>query len=141
MLNIHINNRALRRTQPREYIIRFVFGGLVTAFAGIISMWKGPVMGGLFLAFPAILPATATLIEKHEIQRKHRAGLHGTVRGRTIASIDAAGAALGAIGLAAFGLITWRLLPHFSSIVVLTLAAIVWFAVTFALWWLRKKLL
>jgi hypothetical protein len=30
----------------------------------------GPRVGGLFLAFPAIFPASATLVEKHEKQKK-----------------------------------------------------------------------
>jgi hypothetical protein len=34
-----------------------------------------PVVGGLFLAFPAIFPASATLIEKHVRERKEKAGL------------------------------------------------------------------
>jgi hypothetical protein len=37
----------------------------------------GPAVVGLFLAFPAIFPASATLIEKHERQRKQRQGLTG----------------------------------------------------------------
>jgi hypothetical protein len=32
---------------------------------GLIAARFGPVVGGLFLAFPAIFPASATLIEKH----------------------------------------------------------------------------
>ena len=35
----------------------------------------GPGIGGLFLAFPAIFPASATLVEKHEKQKKNRAGI------------------------------------------------------------------
>ena len=42
----------------------------------------GPGIGGLFLAFPAIFPASATLIEKHEEQRKQVRGLQGTRRAR-----------------------------------------------------------
>lgn len=140
LLNIQVDARAVRRTRPHEYLLRFVFGGLITAIAGLIAMWKGPVLAGLFLAFPAILPAQATLIEKHEIQRKHRAGLHGTMRGRTIASIDAIGASMGSLGLIAFGAITWKMLPHFPAWLVLAVASIAWFSVAFTAWWLRKKL-
>ena len=140
LLNIQVDTHALRRTQLHEYLLRFVFGGLITVMAGVIAVWKGPVLAGLFLAFPAILPAQATLIEKHETQRKHRAGLHGTVRGRTIASVDAVGASIGSLGLIAFGAIVWQMLPRFPAWTVLALAAIGWFAVAFAAWWLRKKL-
>ena len=47
-----------------------VLGGVMTVVAGLIAARFGPVIGGLFLAFPAIFPATATLIEKHVLERK-----------------------------------------------------------------------
>ncbi len=53
-----------------DYAIRFLFGGLITVAAGIIAKRFGPGIGGLFLAFPAIFPASATLIEKHEKEKK-----------------------------------------------------------------------
>lgn len=139
-MQIHVDFSAARRTTWGDYAIRFLFGGLITALTGIIARHYGPSIAGLFLAFPAICPATATLIEKHEKQRKHRTGLHGTVRGRMIASVDIAGAAMGSIGLAAFGAVTWLALRHLSSWLVLLLAALAWFAVSFAMWWLRKLL-
>ena len=87
------------------------FGGLITAIAGMIAHKFGPGVGGLLLAFPAILPASATLIEKHEKQRKQSAGFDGTKRGRKAAGVDAAGAAMGSIGLFVFALLVW----HFIS--------------------------
>jgi hypothetical protein len=36
----------------------------MTAIPGWIASKYGPVVGGLFLAFPAIFPASATLVEK-----------------------------------------------------------------------------
>jgi hypothetical protein len=36
-------------------------GGLVTVITGIVAKNWGPVIGGLFLAFPAIFPASATI--------------------------------------------------------------------------------
>jgi hypothetical protein len=139
-MNIGIDLHGLRRNHWNDYAVRFLFGGLITVLAGLIAQRYGPAMGGLFLAFPAILPASATLIEKHEIQRKHRAGLHGTARGRAIASVDAAGASLGSIGLIAFGLLGWQLLPNLPAWLALAIAAVAWFAVSFAAWWLRKRL-
>jgi hypothetical protein len=56
---------------------RFVFGGLITVATGIIAKKFGPGMGGLFLAFPAIFPASATLVEKHEKEEKQQAGMEG----------------------------------------------------------------
>ena len=60
-----------------EYLIRFVFGGagLVCVAAGLIAKKFGPGVGGLFLAFPAIFPAGASLVESHE--RKKTQGPHG----------------------------------------------------------------
>jgi hypothetical protein len=43
------------------------------------------------LAFPSIFPASATLIEKHEKEKKEKKGLQETQRGRKAVSIDAAG--------------------------------------------------
>lgn len=63
----------LRRTQPHEYAVRFLFGGLITMVAGLIAHHFGPSAGGLFLAFPAIFPASATLVERHEIEKKRKA--------------------------------------------------------------------
>jgi len=139
-MNIGVDAHALRTNHWNDYAIRFLFGGLITVFTGLLAQWYGPVVAGLFLAFPAILPASTTLIEKHEIQRKHRCGLHGTARGRTLAGVDAAGASMGSIGLVAFGLLAWKLLPHISAFLVLAFAAVAWFAISFAVWRMRKLL-
>jgi hypothetical protein len=79
----------------------------MTVVAGLIAARFGPVIGGLFLAFPAIFPASATLIEKHVRERKEKAGLPGARRGKEAAALDAAGAVLGSFGLAAFGVVIW----------------------------------
>ncbi len=119
--------------------MRFVLGGLITAVAGIIAKEFGPVMGGLFLAFPAIFPASASLIEKHEKQRKEEKGLHGAKRGRQAASVDAAGSAIGSIGLLLFAWVVWRFLPQHNAVLVIALATIVWFLVAVAGWQIRKR--
>jgi hypothetical protein len=62
---IQFKPSALRQTRWYEYLIRFGLGGAMTVVAGLIAARFGPVIGGLFLAFPAIFPASATLIEKH----------------------------------------------------------------------------
>lgn len=139
-MKIEADLSALKTVKPHEYAVRFLLGGLVTAVAGLIAKHYGPILGGLFLAFPAIFPASATLIEKHEKQKKQKAGLDGTRRGREAAAVDAAGASLGAIGLAAFALIVWQYLPSHSAWVVLSLGAAVWLALSTLLWALRKRL-
>jgi len=130
---------ALKQTRWYEYLVRLVFGGLITAGAGLIAKKFGPTIGGLFLAFPAIFPASATLIESHEEEKKEELGLHGTIRGREAVSVDAMGAAIGGIGLAAFALITTFLLPKHSTPLALVLATIAWFLVSVALWSIRKR--
>jgi hypothetical protein len=88
-VKVKFDTSSLGLSKWYEYVIRFVFGGTITALTGIIARRYGPEIGGLFLAFPAILPAAASLIEKHEKEKKERAGLHGTMRGRVAAGIDA----------------------------------------------------
>jgi hypothetical protein len=107
-MQVKIDPSALKQTRWYEFGVRFLFGGLITAGAGIVAKEFGPGMGGLFLAFPAIFPAGATLIEKHEKQKNERAGLHGTARGRKAAAIAAAGASIGCIGLFIFALVVKR---------------------------------
>ena len=120
-------------------MVRFVFGGLITAIAGLIAQKYGAGVGGLFLAFPAIFPAGATLIEKHETEKKQEHGLHGTERGREAASVDAAGAAMGTIGLLVFALLVWRFLPSHTHWLVLAAATLVWLVVSVFVWQLRKR--
>lgn len=139
-MNIQVNISALRQSNFFQLGIRFVCGGLITAGTGIIAQKYGPGIAGLFLAFPAILPASATLIEKHERERKERAGLHGSVRARTAVSADAAGAAMGSIGLLAFAALITVLIPSHRPWAVILLATIAWMAVSFLVWLLRKKI-
>ena len=107
-MNVKVNFAALKQTKWPEYVIRFVFGGLVTVATGIIAKRFGPGLGGLFLAFPAIFPASATLVEKYESEKKQRMGMEGSIRGRNAASLEARGAAMGATGLIAFAIIVWQ---------------------------------
>jgi hypothetical protein len=105
---LKVNLSSLRETKPHEYVIRFLFGGACTVLAGLIAKRFRPAIGGLFLAFPAIFPAGVSLIENHGKKRKAEPGYDGTGRGRLAASVDAAGASLGCIGLMAFAIILWR---------------------------------
>jgi Protein of unknown function (DUF3147) len=71
----------------------------------------GPKFGGLFLAFPAVLPATLTLIEKKQ--------------GTTKAWADASGGVLGAVGLAAFAF-TALMVLRTNPLIALLLALVAW---------------
>ena len=107
--------------------------------AMILAKRFGPAVGGLFLAFPAIFPASATLIEKHEARKKRAAGILSTVRGRQAAALDAAGAVLGSIGLAGFALIIWRMLSEYGTGFALLIATLTWLALAMASWTVWKK--
>src|SRR5438309_11211864 len=97
-MQIKFDPSALGKTKWHEYPIRFILGGSITAVAGFIAKKFGPGIGGLVLALAAIFPAVATLIEKHEKQRKAEQGLQGTKRARYDASTDAAGSSIGSMG-------------------------------------------
>src|ERR1700748_2029952 len=104
---VRIKLSALKQGHWHEYVVRFALGGLATIMAGIVADIWGPEVGGLFLAFPAIFCASATLIEKHEREEKEKKGLEGRNRGKNAAALDAAGAGLGSAALAAFGAVLW----------------------------------
>jgi hypothetical protein len=138
-MRIGLDISSIEASRWSDYGLRFLFGGIVTAVTGWIATRYGPVVAGVFLAFPAIFPAGATLIEKHEKQKKAKAGLDGRQRGRAVASIDAAGAATGTLGLIAFALLVWRFLPSHSSLLILAAAAVAWLAISMLAWWMRKR--
>ena len=139
-MKIAIDISSLSESRSREWAVRFLFGGAITAAAGLITAKWGPSVGGLFLAFPAIFPASATLVEKHERERKEKLGLHGYRRGRDAVGAEAAGAAMGSIGLAVFGMTVWMLLPRSSPWLVMPAATGVWFLTSGMMWMFRKHL-
>jgi len=111
---------GLRKTKPSEFLIRFVFGGSMTAIAGLIAHGWGPAVGGLFLAFPAILPARLTLV--------------ATQDGRESAASESRGAVLGAMALGVFGATTWLLAERAAPVATLALATIAWATTAVLLW-------
>lgn len=131
---VHADFAALHRTRWHEYLIRFLFGGAITAATAIVAREWGPGVAGLFLAFPAIFPAASTLIEGHEKKRKHKLGLHGTRRGREAAALDASGAARGSSGLLAFGLLVGWLIPDHATALVLACATVLWLGTVTLVW-------
>ena len=73
------------------------------------------------------------------MEHKQRVGMDGTIRGRMVAGVDAAGASIGAIGLAAFAAVVWKLLPEHRGWMAIGAAMAVWLVVSVALWLLRKS--
>jgi len=132
---------GLKQTNWQECLVRFAAGGLITAGAGMIADRYGAGIGGLFLAFPAIFPATLTMLAKHEREKKEEHGLSGEQRGIDAAGVDAFGAAMGSVGLAAFGFVGWRLLPVLTAGLALPLAAAAWLGVAVVTWavWKRRR--
>ncbi len=102
-----------------------VFGGLITALSGYLTTKFGVAVGGLFLGFSAILPASLTLVKKQE--------------GEEAAGDDALGAVAGSIGLVAFGVIVWRLSDTLAAWLVLLIAAVVWLSLSIAVWLLAHR--
>jgi Protein of unknown function (DUF3147) len=133
-----VNFSALKDAHWKQFAVRFALGGAVTACTGLVAQHWGPVIGGLFLAFPAIFPASATLIERHQTEKKKRAGMEGSLRGRNAAALDAAGAVFGGCGLACFGCAAWLLLPRHSAAFALGLSGLIWLWVAVSLWWIRQ---
>ena len=131
MTLIRFSPSSLREGRWYEYLIRFALGGAVTVFTGLISSRYGPSVGGLFLALPAIFCASATLIEKHEIRRKREAGFAGERRGQGAAAVEAAGAALGALGMLGF-VIVFSLMVESSILVAIIGASLAWLVVSVA---------
>jgi uncharacterized membrane protein (GlpM family) len=106
----------LRKPPARDWVIRFAFGAGVSALAAVVTKVWGPAVGGLFLAFPAILLASLTLVAKEE----------GGHRARE----DARGAALGALGLIGFGIVVWATTPEWPAWVTLLAATVAWAAIS-----------
>ena len=111
---IRISLRDVRRVPLRDLAVRFAFGAGISTVASLIAILAGARAGGLMLAFPAILPATLTLLEREESARKAEDADFGSV--------------LGALGLAAFAAVAWWLLPRVGAGVALVAAALAWLA-------------
>jgi Protein of unknown function (DUF3147) len=130
---------ALKEGRWYEYVIRFALGGATTLAAGIIGDIWGPATGGLFLAFPAILCASITLVESHERREKRKHNVAGCRRGTDAAALEASGAAIGSVGLGAFALAVWLLVPA-HGLTTLVIASIGWVVVSFAGWRLHQHI-
>jgi hypothetical protein len=144
MFGIQVKFSAIKQTQWYEYLVRFVFGGLVTVMAGLIAKKFGPVVGGLFLAFPSIFPASVTLVQTHKKKEEQRQGEseeEGKQQGIHDAGKASEGAALGSVGLLGFGLVLWLLAEQLPPVVVLLLALLVWFGLAFVAWLVVEKLI
>ena len=108
----------VRDVKATDLAIRFGFGAGVSIAAAAITARFGPMAGGMFLAFPAILPATLTLLEDK----------HGTED----AVHDDRGAFLGSLGLVAFAVVGAITFGRLAIGVVLAAASTAWVVVAVA---------
>ena len=138
-MRIHFSSSVLRHIKPHEYLTRFLLGGVLSLASAWLGHRLGAAIGGLFLAFPAIFPASATLVEKHEREKKRRAGISDSHRGRLAAAIDARGAALGSLGSLAFAVVAWQMLTRYPLALALTCSILIWLVVSIIAWRLREK--
>ncbi len=118
--DIRIQPGKLRLTRPRDWLTRFAFGAGTSALSAVLSQYVSARIGGVFLAFPAILLASLTLVAEEE--------------GRTRARDDARGAFFGTIGLVAFAVVVAVLalrLPIWATFVA---AVAAWTAVSLGLY-------
>ncbi|SDZ16994.1 hypothetical protein SAMN05444365_106132 [Micromonospora pattaloongensis] len=92
-------------------MIRFSFGAGVSGLAGAVSALTVPRLGGVFLAFPAILLASLTLRSRDEGVRPG----HNTH-----------GAAAGALGLFAFAVVAAATLTRWPVWLAMTAASASW---------------
>ena len=105
-----------------DYAVRFLFGAGISLAAGVAGMVFGPRIGGVLLGFPAILPASLTLIQKAE--------------GRDEASIDSVGAILGAVAMIAFAVVVSVSVTSLGVVPSLAIALLTWVAVAVGLYFL-----
>lgn len=110
----------LRRVRLRDYLVRFAMGATISVVAAVVGKVIGVRFGGTLLAFPAILPASLTLIQEEE----------GTRR----ADRDAIGAILGAVGLVVFGMIGEATFGRTDPVLALALAILGWLLTAFLLY-------
>ena len=110
----------IKETRFRDYAIRFAFGGTISVVAALIGAVLKEPIGGIFTAFPAIMLASLTLIDKAE-DREH-------------ASYDAVGAALGAVGFIACAFFISRTLGQWPVAASLGIGLLIWLVVSVGLY-------
>jgi hypothetical protein len=110
----------IKEARFRDYAIRFAFGGTISVVAALIGAVLKEPIGGIFTAFPAIMLASLTLIDKAE-DREH-------------ASYDAVGAALGAVGFIACAFFISRTLGQWPVAASLGMGILIWLVVSVGLY-------
>lgn len=115
----------LRGIRLRDYLIRFLFGGIISVVAALIGQWTTGRMGGIFTAFPAILLASLTLINQEE--------------GKQACIMDAQGAVLGAVALVVASVVISMTLGVMVGALALLLGSGAWVVCSVGLYFLSVK--
>jgi len=123
---ISFDGAQLRKVKLGELAIRFAFGFGVSIVAGLVTLTFGNHVGGLFLAFPAILPASLTLI--------------GEKDGEEQAQLSAAGAVVGAVGMVAFAATAFLLFDSMHPAAAEGVALLSWAGVSVGLYLIARRL-
>jgi uncharacterized membrane protein (GlpM family) len=120
----------LKQIKLKDYIVRFLFGGAVSVLAALIAEWTNTRIGGIFTAFPAILLASLTIINRMDGQHE--------------AEKDARGAVVGAIAFVVTAIVLSLTLMVLAGALALILSLIVWllcaiglYALSYRSGWLR----
>lgn len=124
---LHADASRIRGIHRKALLLRFAFGAFASAVAGLVGQEVGPHAGGLFLAAPAILIATVTLVADDDGVFEARQDVHG--------------AALGGLGLAAFGLVATLTLRIWPPALALGAAAVAWLITALAAFAVDRRLL
>ena len=114
------------KARPRDLAIRFIAGALTSIAAGLVTLAFNARVGGILLAFPAILAASLTLIEKQE----------DSVEARE----DARGAIAGGFALAVFAAVAALSFGYVAGALALAIAALAWLVTAgllYAVFWWR----
>jgi uncharacterized membrane protein (GlpM family) len=131
-MKVAIDLAPLRQARWSGHLVRFLIGGAVTVATGVIAEKAGAVVGGLFLAFPAIFPVGLATIEKlHNQQAGPAARGH---RARRAAIAESVGAIFASFGLIGFALSSWLLLRVSSLATALSGAVVAWILVAVSAW-------
>jgi len=120
-----LDPKGLHDKSPKDFLVRFVFGAAISLMAALIGL-RFPELSGVFLAFPAILPASLTLVERDG--------------GRHEAEVNARGAIIGAFGLLAFAVVVALAIKPLGAPAALALAGLSWVVVAVGLYMLVMAL-
>lgn len=115
----------LRSVTANQLALRFAFGAAASIIAGVGGIALGAVVGGILLGFPAIAPATLTLLERDD--------------GNPAAVHDIGGAVFGGVGLVAFAVVATFGFARLRAPLVLAACLAAWTLTAVGLYVARSK--